>query len=282
MSAPPIVRLLLVTAGCICACGATTATTRRTTDATVLFVTDAIQVQGEKSTGTPTRADGSCTCPGHPTRTFCPLDSSPGQCDKPSHPPCKPGGHCAPAPPHVGKLPVSTMNPSITVDSNGTVVLLAQTNIETYKGQQRPETTISMVSSTTNGRTWSQVTQMGPPGAPQSLYSRASGTLFLFGKSANMIDNGSRPELPNACYQSKSTRPGDPTAWSPAVPMKVLGAEAGPHYAGGSRTHGIELQRGSHRGRLVLPRLGSPTTNVSALPKGQRAPIQSYAIYSDE
>ena len=29
---------------------------------------------------------------------------------------------------------------------------------------------------------------------------------------------------------------------------------AGPHYAGGPRTHRIELQRSAHRGRLILPR----------------------------
>jgi hypothetical protein len=252
--------------------------------ATVLFVTEAIQIQGEKSGGTPTNMDGSCACPGHPTRTFCPLDSTKGQCDKASHKPCKHGGHCAPAPPQLG-LPVSTSNPSITVDSNGTVVLIAQTNIQTHKNQQRPFTTISMVSSKTNGRTWSNVTQMGPPGAPQSVFSKSSGTLFLFGKSANMLDNGTRPELPDTCWQSTSTQPGDPTAWSPAIPMTVRGTVVGPHFAGGSRTHGIELERGPHKGRLILPRLGNPNTvGCRGHIEGckSRPPIESYAIYSDD
>ena len=44
-----------------------------------------------------------CQCPGHYDRTYCPLDKTPGQCDKPMpHAPCKPGGTCpasaAPAP----------------------------------------------------------------------------------------------------------------------------------------------------------------------------------------
>ena len=39
-------------------------------------------------------------CPAHPGRTFCPSVSTPGQCDKPSHPPCPP---CkAPPPPPTG------------------------------------------------------------------------------------------------------------------------------------------------------------------------------------
>lgn len=123
---------------------------------------------------------------------------------------------------------VSTMNPSITVDATGRVVLIAQANIATYKNQQRPMTTIVMVSSTTNGRTWSNVTQMGPPGAPQAAYSPSSGTLFLFAKSANMLDNGTRPELPDTCWMSASARPGDPAAWSPAVPMNVQGCAMRP------------------------------------------------------
>ena len=39
-------------------------------------------------------ADGSCPCPSHAGRTYCPLDKTPGQCDKASHPPCQPGGIC--------------------------------------------------------------------------------------------------------------------------------------------------------------------------------------------
>ena len=49
----------------------------------------------------------------------------------------------------------------------------------------------------------------------------------------------------------------------------------------GSRTHGIEMERGPHKGRLILPRLGNPQANASALPKGQRPPTESYAIFSD-
>ena len=126
--------------------------------AEVLFVTEAIHVQGEKRAPTPTRADGSCDCPGHAGRTFCPLDSTPGQCDAPSHKPCKRGGHCAPPPPQPGALPISTMNPSITVDSDGKIVLIAQANVMSYKSQQRPFTTLNMVSSTNSGRTWGNVT----------------------------------------------------------------------------------------------------------------------------
>jgi hypothetical protein len=37
-------------------------------------------------------------CPAHPGRTFCPSVSTPGQCDKPSHPPCPPC-NAPPAPP---------------------------------------------------------------------------------------------------------------------------------------------------------------------------------------
>jgi hypothetical protein len=40
--------------------------------------------------------------------------------------------------------------------------------------------------------------------------------------------------------------------------MNVSGSKVGPHYAGGSRTHGIELERGPHKGRLIAPRLGGP------------------------
>ena len=42
-------------------------------------------------------ASGSngCPCPGHPGRTFCPLDPTAGQCDKPSVPCKKAGGSCA-------------------------------------------------------------------------------------------------------------------------------------------------------------------------------------------
>lgn len=186
--------------------------------AEVVFITEALRVQGEERApgGTPTRPDGSCECPGHVGRSFCPLDSTPGQCDRPTHKPCKRGGHCAPPPPHYtpnGLLPVSTMNPSITVTDNGTVILIVQAEFLAYKNQQRPMPNINMLSSTDNGRSWSNVSKMGPPGAPGSLYSPSSKTLFVFAKSANMLDNGTRPELPDACYQARSTRPGDPTAW---------------------------------------------------------------------
>jgi hypothetical protein len=189
--------------------------------AEVLFVTEATKVQGERSGGSPTRADGSCACPGHPTRSFCPLDGTPGQCDAATHKPCEHGGHCAPPPPDYdhgpGALPISTMNPSIVVTENGTVVLIVQMEFESYKGQQRPPPTVNMVSSTDNGRSWSNVSRMGPPGAPQGLYSPTSKTLFVFAKSANMVDNGTRPTLPDACYQSQSKRPGDPTAWCVSI-----------------------------------------------------------------
>jgi len=48
--------------------------------------------------GQRTAGGGGCPCQSHPGRTYCPLDKTPGQCDKPSHPPCEPGGAC-PAPP---------------------------------------------------------------------------------------------------------------------------------------------------------------------------------------
>ena len=48
-----------------------------------------------------TAGDGSCPCPAHSGRTYCPLDKTPGQCNKASHPPCKPGGTC-PSPPPPG------------------------------------------------------------------------------------------------------------------------------------------------------------------------------------
>ena len=41
------------------------------------------------------------------------------------------------------------------------------------------------------------------------------------------------------------------------------------------------MERGPHKGRLILPRLGNPQVNASALPKGQRPPTESYAIFSD-
>jgi len=53
--------------------------------------------------------DGSCPCPHHKGRTYCPLVKTPGQCDKASHPPCKPGGTCPsgthPPPPPSNKIP---------------------------------------------------------------------------------------------------------------------------------------------------------------------------------
>lgn len=41
----------------------------------------------------------SCPCPSHSNRSYCPLDKTPGQCDKPTHEPCKAGGKCGPPPP---------------------------------------------------------------------------------------------------------------------------------------------------------------------------------------
>lgn len=105
----------------------------------------------------------------------------------------------------------------------------------------RGSAVIAMTRSSNSGRTWSNTTLMGPPGAPQALYSPSSDTVFLFGKSPNLIDNGTRPDVPNACFMSKSTDEGQ--TWSPAEPMNVTNAFA-PHYGGGMRTHGIELARG--------------------------------------
>ena len=145
------------------------ATSSATAAPAVLFVTEALKIQGETGGKTPPRADGSCACPVHPARSFCPLHRTPGQCDEASHKPCKHGGHCAPAPPHAGGVPVSTMNHSVTVDSNGgTVVLTVQAKYESCKNQQRPPSTINTIN------TWSNVSRMGPPGAPQSLYSPSS------------------------------------------------------------------------------------------------------------
>jgi hypothetical protein len=200
-------------------------TTTTSDAAEVLFITEAAKVRSEgverspASPGgsRPTRADGSCECPGHPSRSFCPLDSTPGQCDTATRKPCQHGGQCAPPPPDYGHSPGALLSTSVVITENGTVVLIVQMEFESYTNQQRLPATINMVSSTDIGRSWSNISRMGPPGAPQALYSPTSKTLFVFAKSANMVDSGTRTTLPDACYQSQSKRPGDPTAWCVSV-----------------------------------------------------------------
>jgi hypothetical protein len=264
--------------------GASTASTA----AEVLFITEAVKIQGDDSAAA--RSDGSCACPGHPTRTFCPLDGTPGQCNKSAHAPCKPGGHCA-RPPEwgPGSLPVSTMNPSVVVTQNGTVVLFIQAEVMTYKNQQRLFNRIYMVTSDDRGRSWSTNFEMGPA-APQALYAPSSGTLFLVSKSPNLIDNGSHLEpQPQQNFMSTSARPGDPTAWTAAAPVPVRapdGTSVG-HCGDGYRTHGLELERGPHRGRLIFPHFGSDSqcsfnATARARTKGPKPPLHPYAIFSDD
>lgn len=260
------------------------------TAAEVLFITEAVKIQ--RHDGAATRSDGSCPCSGHPTRSFCPLNSTPGQCDKSTRPPCKLGGHCARPPQYgPGSLPVSVTNPSVVVTPNGTVVLFIQAEVMTYKSQQRLFSRIYMVTSDDRGQSWSTNFEMGPA-VPQALYAPSSNTLFLVSKSPNFLDNGSRPEPQRQQnFMSKSARPGDPTAWTPATPVTVRapdGTRMG-HCGDGYRTHGIELQRGPHRGRLIFPRFGyesqcsfNTTTTMRTRTKRQKPPLHPYAIFSDD
>ena len=89
----------------------------------------------------------------------------------------------------------------------------------------------------------------------------------------------SRPEFVNSLVRAciVAEIPGSPNyllpyCREPAHPMDVRGTVVGPHYAGGSRTHGIELQRGPHKGRLILPRLGNPTVPACHTKVQQRIP----------
>ena len=178
--------------------------------------------------------------------------------------------------------PVSMWNPSIVVTGSGKVLLFAQADVDNGQPGGRTSAVNTFASSSDFGHTWSNLTVFGPPGAACALYSPTtggpSGTTFLFAKSPNMIDNGTRPDPPGgggALFMSATTDDGQ--SWSEPAPLNVTNAFA-PHYGGGGRTHGIELQRGPHKGRFILPRIGTPAGQP---PRGQNV-IHSFALYSDD
>ena len=166
--------------------------------------------------------------------------------------------------------PESFWTPNIVATNNGTILIMAMA---------KPTFTNYLVSSRDGGQTWRKHAQpMGPPGTSQLLYSPTSDTLFMFGKSPNMIDNGTRPDPGGSAwlYQSKSTDGG--VHWSEPTAINQTNPAYGTHYGGSGRTQGIELARGPHKGRLVIAKIGAL---ASERPVKGRAPIHAFAMYSD-
>jgi hypothetical protein len=71
--------------------------------------------------------DGSCPCPSHQGRTYCPLIKTPGQCDKASHPPCKPGGTCPPPAPPGPPGPPECHSVKVTKQTSSAKCVLGKT-----------------------------------------------------------------------------------------------------------------------------------------------------------
>ena len=71
--------------------------------------------------------DGSCPCPSHQGRTYCPLIKTPGQCDKASHPPCKPGGTCPPPAPPGPPGPPECQSVKVTKQTSSAKCVLGKT-----------------------------------------------------------------------------------------------------------------------------------------------------------
>lgn len=166
--------------------------------------------------------------------------------------------------------PQSFWTPNLVATTNGTIIIMAMA---------KPSFTNYMVSSQDGGQSWNKHAQpMGPPGTSQLLYSPSSDTLFMFGKSPNMIDNGTRPDPGNSqwLYQSKSTDGG--MHWSDPTAINQTNPAYGPHYGGSGRTQGLELARGPHKGRLIIAKIGALASEIP--PKG-RAPTHAMAMYSD-
>ena len=91
--------------------------------------------------------------------------------------------------------PNSFWTPNVVVTNNSTIILLAAAKYR-WEGAQR-DTFMGNAAkrSDDNGRTWTDLPIKGPPGTSQLIYSTSTDTLFLLGKSINMIDNGTRPEV---------------------------------------------------------------------------------------
>ena len=172
--------------------------------------------------------------------------------------------------------PSSFWTPNIVVTTNGTIVIMAMA---------KPTFTNYMVSSRDAGATWTKHAEpMGPPGTSQLVYSPTSDTLFLLGKSPNMVDNGTRPDPANGgwLWQSKSMDAG--MTWSEPAAINQTNVTYGPHYGGSGRTQGIELTRGLHKGRLVVAKIGASLAEQPIKPphgKAGRAPTHAFAMYSD-
>merc|ERR1711908_104665 len=129
------------------------------------------------------------------------------------------------------------------------------------------------VSSKDLGHTWSRAPPKGPPGTSQLLYSPTSNTVFFLGKSSNMIDNGTRPEVPDVLYISKSTDDGE--TWTEPKIINQTNEAYGQHYGGSGRSQGIELARGPHKGRLVIPKIGKKIID-------KQREVHSFVMYSDD
>jgi hypothetical protein len=156
--------------------------------------------------------------------------------------------------------PSSLWTPNIVHTRSGTTIILAMA---------KPTFTNYVTSSRDGGKTWVHHAQpKGPPGTSQLLYSPTSNTVFLLGKSPNMVDNGTRPGNSSFLYMSKSTD--DAVTWTEPTPINQTNPTYGAHYGGSGRTQGIELQRGPHKGRLVVPKIGRDLAQPDRPARGEK------------
>lgn len=142
-----------------------------------------------------------------------------------------------------------------------------------------------MRRSTDGGRTWSKLQVIWKDGEntcgnPAPIVDYKTGTIWLF----NTWNLGSdhegpimtgRSKFPRKVFLRKSTNDGK--TWSKPVEMPHLRKEPWRWYATGP-CNGIQLTRGKHKGRLVMP------CNISdkALPKRSPQTYRSHIVYSDD
>ena len=80
-------------------------------------------------------------------------------------------------------------------------------------------------------------------------------------------------------YMAKSHDAG--ATWSLPEVINQTNPAYGPHYGGSGRTQGYELQRGPHKGRLVVPKIGATTAEQAAKPDPWRQ-MHAMVMYSDD
>jgi hypothetical protein len=154
--------------------------------------------------------------------------------------------------------PTIVWSPSIVVTSQNTTLAVAQAQWKQGRNVVKAE---GIISRSVDGGLSFNPAHVALPGGAQLLASRLTNTVHAFGVA---VPNASATALTRAISTD------DGITWSAPVVLKdpfILGE--------GGLDHGIELQRGPHRGRFVLPYSEASTSR-------DKYAAHALTLYSDD